>query len=132
VHRSTDTPATGTRLPTLVVDGWGPGQSELSPHVVPAPGARWTLLLTHAERPAADEHRARLAAESVTAVVVAPQGVVQHVADDVEDALEVVAAFRLGLADPVLAAEVAPLRTRCAAEGRRRRAAVHTARRRAA
>jgi hypothetical protein len=132
VHRLPDTPVAGTRLPTLVVDGWSPGHSDPSPHVVPSPGSRWTLLLTHAERPAVDEHRARLAAESVTAVVVAgsprikaavlvdPLGVVQHVADDVEDALLVIAAFRMGMLDPISVAHATPLRRSCGAEGRHR------------
>lgn len=129
MHRFLPTPAAGTRLPALVLDGWGAGDTEVRPHQVPAPGARWTLvLLSPASRSEVDEHRARLAAESVTPVVMAgsprvsaavlvdPAGVVQYASGTVEDALEAVAAFRLGRLAPS-----APVVRRCPAEGRQRR-----------
>ena len=136
VHRLLDSPLVGTRLPSLVLEGWAAGDDDLRSHAVPAPGARWTLLLLErADRSEVDEHRGRLAAEAVTAVVVAgaprasaavlvdPAGVIQHVADGVEDALDVVAAFRTGGRRPVGADQARALR-RCPAEGRRRRGSV--------
>jgi hypothetical protein len=133
VHRFVEPPAPGTLLPALVVDGWGAGEATPRPHTVPVAGARWTLLLlARADRPQVDEHRARLAAESVApvvvdgalqlhaAVLVDPLGVVQHVTDDILDALDVVAAFRTGALLPIPAARVLGHRSHCPAEGRRR------------
>ena len=130
VHRFLPTPIAGTRLPALVLDGWGAGETDVRSHQVPAPGARWTLvLLSPASRPEVDEHRARLAAESVTpvvmtgsprvsaAVLVDPAGVIQHASGTVEEALDVVAAFRQGRRMPT-----APQVRRCPGEGRRRSA----------
>src|SRR5690242_4160611 len=91
VHRFPHPPALGTRLDRVVIDGWSTGDASPRPHLVPVPGARWTLLvLARADRPEVDEHRARLAAEAVApvvvdgalqmhaAVLVDPHGVVQH------------------------------------------------------
>src|SRR4051812_22278689 len=132
VHRFVEPPAPGTCIPRLVIDGWAAGESTPHPHQVPVPGARWTLLLlARADRPAVDEHRARLAAEAVApvvvdgalgmhaAVLVDPQGVVQIVAESVEDALDAVAGFRTGALLPIPAPRaLGPCR--CPAEGRRR------------
>jgi hypothetical protein len=133
VHRFVEPPAPGTLLPPLVVHGWGAGEAVPGPHAVPVAGARWTLLLlARADRPMVDEHRARLAAEAVApvvadgalqmhaAVLVDPLGIVQHVADGVEDALDAVAAFRTGALLPIPAARALGRRRRCPAEGRRR------------
>jgi hypothetical protein len=144
VHRLNDTPLVGTRLPALVLDGWGAGESFARSHAVPAPGARWTLLLlARADRPGVDEHRGRLAAEAVTAgvlagspqaqaaVLVDPLGVVQYVADTLEDALDAVADFRMGYLLPIALADTIPVR-RCPDEGRRRARTRIAHRRRAA
>jgi hypothetical protein len=97
------------------------------------PGARWTLLLlARVDRPAVDEHRARLAAEAVApvvvdgalqmhaAVLVDPDGIVQFVAESVEDALDAIAGFRTGALLPIPAARALGPQRRCPAEGRRR------------
>jgi hypothetical protein len=133
VHRFVDPPSPGTLFPSLVIDGWGAGESTPHRHRVPVPGARWTLLLlARADRPAVDEHRARLAAEAVApvvvdgalqmhaAVLIDPLGVVQHVSDTVEAALDAVAAFRTGAFLPIPAVRAHGPRHRCPAEGRRR------------
>jgi hypothetical protein len=116
VHRLLDIPRVGTRLPTLVIDGWGAGESEVRPHAVPAPDARWSLLLpARTDRSRVDEYRTVLAAEAVAAVVIArsprpnvtvlvdPAGVIQHVGADLEDALAAVRGLRTGARMPVAA-----------------------------
>jgi hypothetical protein len=55
-------------------------------------------------------------------VLVDPQGVIQHVGDDLAEALDAVRAFRLGERTPVAPGAVRPLQ-RCPGQGRRRRAA---------
>src|SRR4051812_12329869 len=99
VHSLLHSPLAGTRIPALVLDGRGAGEQAVRAHAVPAPGARWTLVvLSPAAQQSVDEHRANLAAEAVTVVVAAgsppggvdgavlvdPQGVIQYVADSFE------------------------------------------------
>lgn len=134
-------PLTGTQLPALVLHGRAAGERIQRAHPVPALAARWTLLvLDPREDSRVDEHRTILAAEAVTALVVArspagggtvlvdPQGVIQHVGADLDEALDAVRAFRTGERLPVAAGSARPLQ-RCSNQGRRRRAAIVARRR---
>jgi hypothetical protein len=61
-------------------------------------------------------------------VLVDPQGVIQHVGADLDEALDAVRAFRTGDRVPVPAGSTRPLQ-RCPHQGRRRRAAITAFRR---